>query len=34
MNNKMEWMNQKKNLARIFLGAGLVVFISGVLLNC
>jgi len=33
MNNKMEWMNQKKNLARIFLGTGLVVLISGVLLE-
>ena len=33
MNNKMEWVTQKKNLARIFLGTGLVVLISGVVLE-
>lgn len=33
MDNKAGWINQKKNLARIFLGTGLVVFISGILLE-
>ena len=33
MNDKKDWMNQKKNFTRIFLGTGLVVLISGVLLE-
>jgi hypothetical protein len=33
MDNKKEWFNQKKNLAKIFFGLGLVIFIKGIILE-
>jgi hypothetical protein len=33
MDHKKEWINQKKNLATIFLGLGLVGFIKGIILE-
>ena len=33
MNDKTEWINQKKNLAKIFLGLGLIALLGGILLE-